>query len=206
MSTVDKSIANRIIAGEFPENGAVKIIEYDNAWGGVGYGVVFKNDNPDKYRETEFVRNPRVYWEAKEIEIKCRFSGSVLFSHDTEKNNLCITVEAAVTAGANLSGAYLSGAYLSGANLSGAYLSGANLSGAYLDGERLTKAPLSLLNLRWAVLVTGRYLRIGCQRHLHADWLAFSDTEIANMANGALDFWRTWKAPLMAMCVAHSKE
>lgn len=63
MSTVDKSIADRIIAGEFPEDDARKIVEYDNAWGGVDYGVIFDEQDPDRYRETEFVRNPRVYWE-----------------------------------------------------------------------------------------------------------------------------------------------
>ncbi len=45
MSTVDKTIADRIIAGEFPEDRAVKIVEYDNAWGGVGYGVIFKGNS-----------------------------------------------------------------------------------------------------------------------------------------------------------------
>lgn len=63
MATVDKSIADRIVAGEFPEDDARKIVEYDNAFGGVGYGVIFGNDDPDRYRETAFVRNPRLYWE-----------------------------------------------------------------------------------------------------------------------------------------------
>lgn len=64
MSTVDKSIADRIIAGEFPDDQAVKIIKYDNAWGGESYGVLFKRDHPEKYAESNFVRNPTVYWEA----------------------------------------------------------------------------------------------------------------------------------------------
>ena len=63
MATVDKSTADSIVAGEFPEADVRKIIEYDNAWGGIGYGVIFGEDDPDRYRETEFVRNPRVYWE-----------------------------------------------------------------------------------------------------------------------------------------------
>lgn len=65
MATVDKSIADRIVAGEFPEDDARKIIEYDNVWGGIGYGVIFGEQDPDLYRETEFVRNPRLYWEKK---------------------------------------------------------------------------------------------------------------------------------------------
>lgn len=46
------------------------------------------------------------------IEIKCRFSGKVLFEHDAENNTLRLTVEAAVKAGASLVGAYLDGASL----------------------------------------------------------------------------------------------
>ena len=76
------------------------------------------------------------------IEIKSRFSGSVLFSHDREENTIKITLEAAVVAranlvGANLVGANLDGAYLDGAYLDGAYLGGANLVGAYLGGANL---------------------------------------------------------------------
>lgn len=63
MATVGKDIADRIVAGEFAEDDARKIVEYDNAFGGVSYGVIFGNQDPDYYRETEFVRNPRVYWE-----------------------------------------------------------------------------------------------------------------------------------------------
>lgn len=63
MATVDKSIADRIVAGEFPEDDARKIVEYDNAFGGVGYGVIFGDQDPDRYAPSEFVRNPRLYWE-----------------------------------------------------------------------------------------------------------------------------------------------
>ncbi len=63
MATVSKSIADRVIAGEFPEDDARKIVEYDDAFGGVAYGVIFGNDDPDKYCESVFVRNPRLYWE-----------------------------------------------------------------------------------------------------------------------------------------------
>ena len=48
------------------------------------------------------------------IEIKCRFSGKVLFEHNAENNTLRLTLEAGVKAGANLGGAYLGGAYLVG--------------------------------------------------------------------------------------------
>jgi uncharacterized protein YjbI with pentapeptide repeats len=101
------------------------------------------------------------------IEIKSYFSGSVLFSHDVGGNTVKLTLEAAVSAradlsGANLSGADLSGAYLSGADLSGADLSRANLSRANLSGANLSGADLSRANLSGANLsgadLSGAYL------------------------------------------------
>jgi len=86
------------------------------------------------------------------IEIKCQFTGSVLFEHSVKDNTVKLTVLAAVEkkvslsgadlSGADLSGAYLRGADLSGADLSGAYLRGADLSGAKLkDGSEIDDAP-----------------------------------------------------------------
>jgi hypothetical protein len=91
------------------------------------------------------------------IEIKNRFTGSVLFAHDAEENTLAITLKMAIAAranlfGANLSGANLSGADLSRADLSGADLSGADLSGANLSGANLFGANLSGANLSGADL------------------------------------------------------
>ena len=66
MSTVDKDIADRIIAGEWPKDKARRIVKYINAWGGESYGVTFKRDDPLKYlRPTEYIRNPVIYWEYK---------------------------------------------------------------------------------------------------------------------------------------------
>ena len=84
------------------------------------------------------------------FEIKHRFTGSLLFSLQTESLKLC--VQAAVEANANFRGADLSGANLSGAYLSGANLRGADLSGANLSGANLRDANLSGANLRGADL------------------------------------------------------
>ena len=170
------------------------------------------------------------------LRIVSRFNAAVLFEHDVENNTMKLTVEAAVKShsnlrgaylsGANLRGAYLSGAYLSGADLSGAnlrgaYLSGAYLRGAYLSGadlrgadlrgadlrgEILTKTPITISNLEWEILITTQYLSIGCQRHTHAEWSAFSDDQIRLMHNNALAFWAAWKAPLLSICSIHTKE
>ena len=160
------------------------------------------------------------------IEIKGRFSGKVLFEHEAENNTIQTTLEAAVTVranldGANLDGANLDGAYLYGANLAranldganldgaylyGAYLYGANLDGAYLDGELLKSAPLSILNLKWSVLISAEFMRIGCRRYSHGDWQNFDDAAINAMDSGALEFWREWKESLMMICEKHRKQ
>jgi len=77
------------------------------------------------------------------IEIKNRWTGSVLFEYEKENNTIKETLEKAVEERADLRGAYLRGADLSGAYLSGAYLSGADLRGAYLRGAYLRGADLS---------------------------------------------------------------
>ena len=105
--------------------------------------------------------------------------------------------------GADLSYAILGNADLSGADLHGAYLGGADLCGANLDGEKLTKTPIMIQNLNWDILITDHYMRIGCQRHTHADWEAFDDHTIVAMDRQALRFWRQWREPLLVMCEAH---
>jgi hypothetical protein len=65
MATVDKDIADDIIAGKYPEDGWVKIVKYTNMAGNEAYGAVHRNDDPDRYRASPFVINPTLYWEAK---------------------------------------------------------------------------------------------------------------------------------------------
>jgi len=99
------------------------------------------------------------------IEIKNRFSGSIIFSRKAK--SLKIAVEMAVKddanlrdanlgdanlRGANLRVAYLGDANLRGADLRGADLRGADLGGAYLGGADLGDANLRGANLRGADL------------------------------------------------------
>lgn len=66
MSTVSKDIADRIVKGEFAKDSPKRIVKYRNAWGGEGYGVTFRNQDHDKYlRESAYVLNPKIYWEAQ---------------------------------------------------------------------------------------------------------------------------------------------
>jgi hypothetical protein len=63
MSTVTKEIADKVVAGAYPEDEWVRIIKYNNAWGGVGYGLE-NNRTIGRYSPSEFVKDPQVYWEA----------------------------------------------------------------------------------------------------------------------------------------------
>jgi hypothetical protein len=69
MATVSKEIADRIIAGEFAaEDGwPQRIVEYDNAFGGVSYGVEQYPNEIGRYSESSYVHNPRVYWKNPDI-------------------------------------------------------------------------------------------------------------------------------------------
>mgnify|MGYP000883531526 CR=1 FL=1 len=127
------------------------------------------------------------------IEIR-HIDGTVLYTHTGENTSLRDAVEAAVRDGADLSGA----------NLSGANLSGADLSGTTYGNEALTKAPLSICNLRWPVLITGQQMQIGCQLHKHEDWEAFDNAAIAAMdGRDALRFWQANREWLLVACKAH---
>jgi uncharacterized protein YjbI with pentapeptide repeats len=106
-------------------------------------------------------------------------------------------------AGANLYGANFYKANLFGTDFSGANIVKTNFVEANLDGELLTKTPLSLVNLRWNVLITEQYMRIGCERHAHKEWAAMDDASINRMEIGALKFWRTWKLALLELCKQH---
>ena len=158
------------------------------------------------------------------LSILSRFNASILFEYEAEENSLKITLQVAVKTGAdlrdanlrganlrdanlrgaNLYGADLRGANLRDANLRGADLRGANLRDADLDGEKLVKTPLQLNNLKWFVLISDKYLRIGCQRFTIEEWRNFDDAAIVKMDFAALKFWRKWKVPIMALCDAHA--
>ena len=66
MATVNKKIVDDIIAGLYEEDGWVKIVKYQNAWGSEAYGAIALREDQNKYHESEFVINPTVYWERKQ--------------------------------------------------------------------------------------------------------------------------------------------
>ena len=91
------------------------------------------------------------------IEIRNRWTGSVVFEYTKEGNTITETVLDAIRRGADLRDADLCGADLRGSNLRGANLCDAdlcdaNLCGAYLRGANLYGADLCDANLRDANL------------------------------------------------------
>jgi hypothetical protein len=64
MGTVTKKIADEIIAGKYKEDGMpTKIVKYTNMFdGGDSYGVVYDDDDQDKYHASPSVINPSDYW------------------------------------------------------------------------------------------------------------------------------------------------
>ena len=86
------------------------------------------------------------------IEIRNRWTGSVVFEYTKEGNTITETVLDAIRRGANLRDANLRDADLRDANLRDADLCDANLCGAYLCDANLRSANLSGANLRDADL------------------------------------------------------
>jgi len=86
------------------------------------------------------------------IEIRNRWTGSVVFEYTKEGNTITETVLDAIRRGANLRDADLRDANLRGANLRGANLRGADLRGANLCGADLCGANLCGANLYGADL------------------------------------------------------
>lgn len=65
MGTVNKEIADQIVASQYPEDRARRIVEYTNAWGDLAYGVTFEDEDPAKYlRPSQYIQNPKIYWDA----------------------------------------------------------------------------------------------------------------------------------------------
>lgn len=66
MATVEKSTADSLKAsdGYYSDDPRVmRIIEYTNMAGNLAYGIEYGHEI-GRYSESEFIRNPRVYWEA----------------------------------------------------------------------------------------------------------------------------------------------
>ena len=119
-------------------------------------------------------------------------------------NEVLLTIVGDNLQGANLQGANLKEANLQYANLQGANLRGANLKEANLQGANLQYANLPaevirIDGLRWDVTIFQDWITIGCQHHHIVDWDKFTDDEIAEMHDDALEFWKENKQKLITI-------
>lgn len=69
MATVNKKLADELVTndGYYSDDPRVmRIVEYENCFdGGLSYGIEY-NGQVGKYSPSQYVINPRVYWEAKD--------------------------------------------------------------------------------------------------------------------------------------------
>jgi len=148
------------------------------------------------------------------IEIKNRFTRSVVFNYEKENATIKEAVTQAVKEGADLYGANLEGADLRGADLYGANLYGANLYGANLEGADLRGADLEGANLyganlyganlegaknkeqaylpifcKWSNAIIGDKIKIGCKEKTIEEWdLFFASDETYETDRNTEDF------------------
>ena len=134
------------------------------------------------------------------IDIKCRFSDSVLFSHECESNTIKLTLELAVKARANLYSANLAGANLAGADLYGANLSDANLYGANLAYANLYSANLAGANLAHANLIDASLI----DANLYGANLAGANLAGADLADANLAYAYLYGANLEGANLAYA--
>jgi hypothetical protein len=59
--------------------------------------------------------------------------------------------------------------------------------------------PLTICGLRWAVLIFGSHMQIGCKTYSMVEWEAFCASDILKMGGReAAEFWSENKARLLA--------
>ena len=101
--------------------------------------------------------------------------------------------------GDNLQGTNLQYANLRGTNLQYANLQGANLQGANLQYANLPAEVIRIDGMRWDVTIFQDWITIGCQHHHIVDWDKFTDDEIAEMDDDAIEFWKENKQKLITI-------
>jgi len=110
------------------------------------------------------------------IEIKNRFTGDVIFTHECENNTIKITVEEAVKSDANLWNANLSDANLRNANLS--------------DAKNLDKTVKLPMYCKWTHGISiGNLIHIGCEKRTIEEWdLFFASDKIISTERNTPEF------------------
>jgi len=118
----------------------------------------------------------------------------------TDADLTCADLTCANLTDADLTLANLTDANLTCANLTDADLTCANLTDADLTLANLTDADLSVLQTeKYTAYIQPNNIQIGGKHYTAQEWFAFSDDEIEEMDEGALEWWKKWKAPIMTI-------
>lgn len=107
------------------------------------------------------------------IPIRHKITGKIIYTHDGDS---------------------LIGANLSGKDLRGANLSGTDLRGCIGDGTVIRTAQF----VKYVVVSHDDYLAIGCEAHSKQEWIDFTDEQIVEMDNGALEWWKQYRDIVLA--------
>ena len=119
-----------------------------------------------------------IYMKTK-IEIKNRFTGSIIFEFECDGNTVLKTIQEALKNRADLREADLRGADLRGANLRGADLREA-------ENKDLAYIPI---HCKWSTSIKGDLIQIGCKEKTIEEWnLFFSSDEEYTTKRGTDDF------------------
>jgi hypothetical protein len=63
-----------------------------------------------------------------------------------------------------------------------------------------------LSGLKYFIIIAVEKIHIGCEVHKAEYWAKFKDSTISDMDSGALEWWKIWKAPIMALHAEHAKK
>lgn len=123
-----------------------------------------------------------------EIEIKNRFTGSVIFA--AEAVNLQACIKSAIADGVSLRYCNLSGCDLSGCDLG--------------DGIKITKAPILISGLFWSVVIWDNHMQIGYEFRSHEAWHEFSEDDWLRMGKEEALHLKHWQlSALLLLCDGH---
>jgi len=92
----------------------------------------------------------------------------------------------------NLEDANLKNADLKNAKLFNTNLYNADLRGAIWDG-------IQIVGLKWCIIIIKNQIQIGCKIHSLKEWKNFTDMEINEMNENALDWWKQNKEMIIYM-------
>jgi len=69
----------------------------------------------------------------------------------------------------------------------------------------IKKSPICISGSKWHITITNCNIAIGCELHTTEEWTNFTDKEISNMSDGALDWWNEWRGFVLSVAKGYQK-